>query len=90
MTRVEIFNKLAQHPWLGRVYDRLTMREREIAVTFIHEHDHLAKGEFEYAVNRMFLDRERPRRYKEILELLTCANSGITDQPQQTESDHRR
>jgi hypothetical protein len=52
--------------------------EKALMHEFLMKNDSLDKGRFEHAVNRMFLDMPddgRPKHWKEILELLTCANS---------------
>jgi len=67
--------ELSEHAWLGRVYKKLTEEELRLAIRFMGKNHLLSKGEFELAVNRMFLDASKPRHFKEILELLTCANS---------------
>lgn len=77
MNRMDLFKKLYNHAWLGRIYRRLYAEEMNLALDFIVSNDHLDKGPFEYAVNRMFLDKPKPKHFKEILELLTCANSQI-------------
>lgn len=78
MTRAEKFRALAAHGWLKSVFKKLTAEERQIAEDFIRENDALDKGAFELRINRMFLDRlEKPKHWKEILELLTCANSAV-------------
>lgn len=73
--RLKTFKSYAIHPWLYRVYSRLSAQDRAIATEFIESHVHLDKGAFELKVNRMFMDKEKPKNYKEILELLTCCNS---------------
>jgi hypothetical protein len=75
--RLILFNNFKNHAWLSRVFDRLKNSDLDIAIRFIETNDHLDIGNFELAINRMFLDKEKPRRYKEILELLTCANSAL-------------
>lgn len=77
MDRLTLFNNLKHHPWSGRVYKRLNANELELALGFIESNENLDKGSFEYAVNRMFLDKDKPKHFKEILELLTCANSQL-------------
>jgi ferritin-like protein len=77
MTRLEHFRKLADHSWLGRVYSKLKSQEIEMVEQFIVENDHLDKSTFEMKVNRMFLDKDKPRHWKEMSELLTCTNSAL-------------
>lgn len=74
--RLKHFEEFKMHPWLTKVYTRLSIQELELARSFIAQHDQLGKGDFEYKINRMFLhDDTKPKHFKEILELLTCANS---------------
>lgn len=77
--RLTTFLAYKEHPWLHKPFKRLTRAEIEICQVFIQQNSALAKGEFEFKINRMFLDKpEKPKHYKEILELLTCANSSIS------------
>ncbi len=73
-TRQERFAALATHAWLGRAYKQLKPDEMTLAREFIAAHDALDRGAFEMAVNRMFLDRPKPRHWCQIMELLSCAN----------------
>lgn len=75
MTRLEAFYALKSHAWLGRVYARLTEKELSLAVHFLRERERCSKGEVDQAVQRMFLDLPKPKHWKEIQELLSCANS---------------
>lgn len=77
LTRLNAFNALSDHPWLGRVYKRLTIDELNFAKSFIESHFNTPKGEFEFAVNRMFIGQSKPKHWREISELLTCANSAL-------------
>ncbi len=78
MSRKNVFISYKDHPWLKRVFKRLSEKDINFAMSFIDRHDSLGKGEFEKAVNRIFIDVERPKHYKEILELLSCSNSSLT------------
>jgi len=77
MKRLGIFNSYKDHAWLKKVYGRLSQNDILMAVEFIGLNDELNKLDFEFKINRMFLDKQRPKNYKEILELLTCANSAL-------------
>lgn len=78
--RIEIFHDYKAHPWLSKVYRKLGKGDLEICEKFIFAHDALGKGEFEFAINRMFLDQPiKPRRFPEILEILTCMNSAFCE-----------
>lgn len=71
--------ELGDHPWFCRVVARLGDADREVIEDFISRSRELELSAFEMAVNRMFLDRERPRRWREIMELLTVANQAEHD-----------
>ena len=73
------FDGFKAHAWLSRVYSRLSPADITTAYEFMTAKSHLSKGEFDFAINRMFIDKgdAKPKRWKEIQELLTCANSSL-------------
>lgn len=73
--RLNKFNSFSSHPWFSRIFSKLKTDDVNFAVRFISENSSLEKGQFEMAVNRMFIGKEKPKRWKEIMELLTCCNS---------------
>lgn len=75
MTRLELFKSYSKHPWLSRVYARLKLNEITLIEDFINENNLLNKHDFEIKINRMFIDKTKPKKWKEILELLICCNS---------------
>lgn len=76
--RIEIFNELKNHAWLGKQYKKLTKNDIKLATVFIKEKNHLSKNDFELAVNRMFLDNSnKPKNWKIISELLCCTNTTL-------------
>lgn len=75
MDRLERFKSFSLHPMLKKIFTRLTPVEEIICEKFIVDNESLNKANFEYAVNRMFLDRPKTKHWKEIVELLTCSNS---------------
>lgn len=76
--RLEAFHALEKHPWLGRIYGRLTKAELAFCQELILANEHLSKGDFELKINRLWLDREeRPKNRFVISELLICANSAM-------------
>jgi hypothetical protein len=77
MKRQEILNSYEKHAWLKKVYARLNASDKAMIERFIADNDGLDKHNFEFAINRMFLDKNRPKNYKLILELLTCCNSAL-------------
>lgn len=77
--RLQAFERLGQHPWLSRVYNKLKPAELQLAREFIIAQGEASKGAFELAVNRLFLGGvEKPKNWTRILELLTCANSSLS------------
>lgn len=77
MDRMTVFKSYKTHPWLSKVYAKLRLDDMNAIESFIASNSLLDKGSFELKVNRMFLDKPKPKRFKEILELLTCCNSAI-------------
>ncbi len=75
MDRLAAFEQLKNHAWLGRLFLRLTKADIELCRAFIVSQEKTPKVEFELAVNRMFLDKPKPKNHTVILELLSCANS---------------
>lgn len=57
--------------------EKLTEAEFDLIVEFIDDHDHLGHLEFEYAVNRMFLDKEKPKGWAVIQEILVVVNTAV-------------
>lgn len=74
--RVQALTQIPSHPWLSRVWARLTQAERAEVLDFVVHAGHLDRSAFEMAVNRMHLDvTDKPKHWKEIQEVLSCANS---------------
>lgn len=61
-------------PWYSRLFSKLTVSEMVMLLEWVNDHDQLGKNEFELAVNRMFLDREKPTHWLEINELAGACN----------------
>ena len=76
-TRLEaLLDRTKNHPIYQKLGQRLTEAEFDRIVEFIEDHDQLGHLEFEYAVNRMFLDgAPRPKNWGIIQELLTIVNT---------------
>jgi len=75
MDRLIKFNSFSGHGWLKKAHSRLGQADLALAHSFIQENQSLDKGAFELKVNRMFLDRPKPKNWTVIVELLTCCNS---------------
>lgn len=77
MTRIEAFySRSTQYPY-AKNFLKLKDYEREIIFNFIRKNEALSHIEFEYAVNRMFLDQEKPKNWIIIQELLVISNSAV-------------
>lgn len=68
--RLERFRALKDHAWYGRSFRRLGKMERLFCERWIEDRTRLNRNEFEIAVNRMWLDRERPKNWSLIVELM--------------------
>lgn len=69
------YNYAIEHPKLGPLYKRLATDEKWLIVRFFRDNAKLDSHAFEKALNRLFLDKQKPKHWKEILELLSCSNS---------------
>jgi hypothetical protein len=75
MTRLEALKlKVQQYPYQKNAL-KLSEAEFDEMVAFLEEKDDLGHLEFEYAVNRMFLDRPKPKHFAIVQELLSVANT---------------
>jgi hypothetical protein len=66
--------KVQAYPF-KRIALRLTEAEFDALVGFIEDNDHLGHLEFEYAANRMFLDKPKHKNSMIMQELAVVANS---------------
>ena len=74
MDRKQAFENLQHHPWFGKVFARLKPATKALALQFIEQHQSASHDQFIPLVNRMFLDKERPKQWELILDLLTAAS----------------
>lgn len=77
-TRLAAFNDLQVHPWLGRLFAKLTAKELAACRSILTMWANINRGEFEHRVNRLWLDlpaSEKPKHAGEMVELMICANS---------------
>lgn len=72
--RLIAFRALARHPWLGRGFAKLTKGELAMAEAFLEGSASLDVGACELAINRLFLDKPKPKNWAIICELLCAAN----------------
>lgn len=75
MNRLDALKSRCQQYPYRKSAARLTEAEFDMLVAFIDDHDELGHLEFEYAVNRMFLNCSKPKNWTIIQELLTISNT---------------
>lgn len=89
--RLSKFQEYKTHAWHKRNYKLLSSEQLAWARDWIKKHDHLNKGEFELACNRMFLDRAIPKNGSAIQELISSTNVNVPHPPEvQAEIDERK
>jgi len=71
--RLNNFLALEKHPWLKRSFIKLTKKELEICINFLNETKDISKDEFAIKTVRLFLDKEKPKNWKFIEELLIAS-----------------
>lgn len=81
MNRLSVFKeKCSTEFHCKKLALKISEAEFDLAVGFIEDNDHLGHLEFEYAVNRMFLDKpEKPKNWAVICELLMLTNTAWVD-----------
>lgn len=75
--RRDLVESLLNNHMLRKAHEKLSSTERALFIGFIDENDTLNKDAFEIKINRLFLDRDKPRHWKEICELLSSLNSVV-------------
>lgn len=80
MNRADQFKSYSSHAWHRKSFSKLSKAELELALNFIRENDALDAASFELKINRMFIDKDKPKHFSIILELLTCSNSAFSKQ----------
>lgn len=75
--RVLALREIPDHAWLGRLWKRLKNEDMDLIIRFVEDRCQQDFATFEMGVNRMFLDLgdAKPKRWKEISEILCCVNS---------------
>lgn len=73
--RLEKLKSFKTHPWFKKLYVKLSNRDLKFMHETLIQFDHLSKDEYEFKINRLFLDvKDKPRYWKEIQELLANSN----------------
>ena len=75
MTILEAFESFEKCPLRGKIYKRLSNKERIDCVAFIVHNEDLPKWEFEQKLNRWLIDEEKPKRFTDMWSLVLEANS---------------
>lgn len=68
-------DKLAKHPYYGRMVGKLTKPDKEMIEDFIAINKFADRNQFESLANRFFIDKPKPKNWKLISELLSVINS---------------
>lgn len=74
--RTTAFKSYQNHAWLHRSFKRLNVEDLQFCLSVLDQHQTTSKDEFARLAVRLFIDRSsKPKAWKEIEELLICANS---------------
>ncbi len=74
MSRESVFLSYERHPWLSKVFKRLSVSEKKECLDFLKLTESLDKGSFGLRLNDLAL-RLKTRNGGRMVELLSCANS---------------
>lgn len=76
MDRKTALIKLAAHPMIGKIYNKLSEEELSLVTNFVHKHHELSIADFEYKANRWFLDDpNKPKRLSDMWAILVEINT---------------
>jgi hypothetical protein len=76
MSKNKALEKLSTHAHYGKLYFKLAEKDRAEIVAFALINFDLSKDDFEFKVNRLYLDVEaKPKNYTKIMELLSAFNT---------------
>lgn len=70
-TRYDHLFQIVEGPWYEKLWKKLGSEEKQHVYIFVSENFHLDNPQWEMAVNRMYLDREKPKFWKEASEILS-------------------
>ncbi len=63
-----------------RLFPKLSPSDIDVITSFIREYDSLGYSDFEGALNRFYINKEKPKRWKLILEFLMICNRATLSQ----------
>jgi hypothetical protein len=70
MSRIDNFRAKEAHPALRKAFYKLTMKEKTLCEVFILENSQLSDCDYELRINRWFLDKEKPKNWILMSELV--------------------
>lgn len=73
--RIHALEELSQAGHYSKAAKQLSAADFDRLVSFINKNDGLSHLDFEYAVNRMFLDLPKPKNWSIIVELACAINT---------------
>jgi len=69
--RVERFKKLWSHSYYKNSVAKLSMEDIQEVMDFIEKNQTKDRNDFVHAVNRMFIGKDKPKKWTLISEILT-------------------
>jgi hypothetical protein len=76
--RTKAFESYRDHAWLSRSFKKLRPEDLQFCRDVLAQHATTSKDAFVHIVVRLYIDRPtKPKAWKEIEELLICANSTL-------------
>ncbi len=73
MTRLDKFMAFKDHPWLKRSFEKLTKDDLFFAEKLLREVETMGRDEYASMVVRLFLDKPKPKAWKELEELFIAS-----------------
>ena len=75
MNRLKRLASLSKHPLYRRTWDKLPERQRRWLTDYVTEHADESRSDFEFTVNRLWLDQPKPLNHVAMIELLLASNT---------------
>ena len=70
MDRIQRFKNLESHPWFNKLYKKLKKDELELCLSLLVDTKELDKNTFAHKTVRLWLDKDKPKNWKHMEELL--------------------
>lgn len=74
MTRKQNLEALKSHPYLGKLFSKITKVELLMIETFVSENEHLDKNDYTSKANRWYLDKKAPKNFSAMWAIVTQLN----------------